>query len=90
MSHILSISDDWVRININVYQKVDFIKSGKISDTKFWHISINFTDEGDNKFELARETPTNLVFINENVDRAGRKTKLIFVLGKNGNKFSKN
>lgn len=88
MSHILSISDDWVRININVYQKVDF-KNGKISDTKFWHISINFADEGDNKFKLVCVTPKNLGFFSENVDRAGRKTKLIFVLGKNGNKFSK-
>ncbi|XP_021044251.1 odorant-binding protein 1a-like [Mus pahari] len=37
--------------------------------------------QGDNHYELVKETPENLVFYSENVDRAGRTTKLIFVLG---------
>nr|AIA65159.1 odorant binding protein 6 [Mus musculus musculus] len=37
--------------------------------------------QGDNHYELVKETPENLVFYSENVDRADRKTKLIFVLG---------
>ncbi|XP_021045351.1 odorant-binding protein 1a-like, partial [Mus pahari] len=37
--------------------------------------------QGDNHYELVKETPENLVFYSENVDRAGRTTKLLFVLG---------
>ncbi|XP_052603681.1 odorant-binding protein-like [Peromyscus californicus insignis] len=38
--------------------------------------------EGDNTFELKYLTPKHAVFYSTNVDRAGRVTNLIFVLGK--------
>ncbi|XP_021010322.1 odorant-binding protein 1a-like [Mus caroli] len=37
--------------------------------------------QGNNHFKLVKETPENVVFYSENVDRADWKTKLIFVLG---------
>ncbi|XP_052026179.1 odorant-binding protein 1a-like [Apodemus sylvaticus] len=37
--------------------------------------------QGDNHYLVVKQTPENIVFYSENVDRAGRKTKLIFVLG---------
>ncbi|XP_038172604.2 odorant-binding protein-like [Arvicola amphibius] len=44
--------------------------------------------EGDNRFEPVSATPENIVFTSKNVDRAGRTTSLIFVVGKNGRGFS--
>ncbi|KAK7796422.1 hypothetical protein U0070_021249 [Myodes glareolus] len=38
--------------------------------------------EGDNRFEPVYATPENIVFTNKNVDRTGRTTNLIFVVGK--------
>ncbi|XP_059107442.1 odorant-binding protein-like [Peromyscus eremicus] len=38
--------------------------------------------EGDNKFQLMYLTPKNAVFESTNVDRTGRVTNLVFVLGK--------
>ncbi|XP_021009736.1 odorant-binding protein 1a-like [Mus caroli] len=40
--------------------------------------------QGDNHYATVRTTPENIVFYSENVDRAGRKTKLVYVVGKNG------
>uniref|UniRef100_A0A8C2LDI1 Lipocalin/cytosolic fatty-acid binding domain-containing protein n=1 Tax=Cricetulus griseus TaxID=10029 RepID=A0A8C2LDI1_CRIGR len=38
--------------------------------------------EGDNTFKPVHATPENIVFVTDNVDRDGRKTKLIYVVGK--------
>uniref|UniRef100_A0A8C6GRI1 Lipocalin/cytosolic fatty-acid binding domain-containing protein n=1 Tax=Mus spicilegus TaxID=10103 RepID=A0A8C6GRI1_MUSSI len=38
--------------------------------------------EGENNYKLLKATSGNLVFYDENVDRASRKTKLLYVLGK--------
>nr|XP_048292314.1 odorant-binding protein-like [Myodes glareolus] len=38
--------------------------------------------EGDDRFKPVHATPDNIVFISQNVDRAGRTTNLIFVVGK--------
>ena len=43
--------------------------------------------EGDNVFKPVSATEDNIVFTSENVDRAGRTTNLIFVVGKNGTGF---
>ncbi|KAK7796421.1 hypothetical protein U0070_021248 [Myodes glareolus] len=40
--------------------------------------------EGDHVFKPVAATEDNIVFVGDNVDRASRRTKLIFVLGKNG------
>ncbi|XP_052026182.1 odorant-binding protein 1a-like [Apodemus sylvaticus] len=37
--------------------------------------------QGDNHYVVVKQTPENIVFYSENVDRASQKTKLIFVLG---------
>uniref|UniRef100_A0A8C2MD37 Lipocalin/cytosolic fatty-acid binding domain-containing protein n=1 Tax=Cricetulus griseus TaxID=10029 RepID=A0A8C2MD37_CRIGR len=37
--------------------------------------------EGDNTFKPVHATPENIVFVSDNVDRAGQKTKLIYVVG---------
>ena len=66
---------------INVSQIGDI---RKLSVTDFWNISIIITDQGDNHYVVVKQTPENIVFYSENVDRASRKTKLIFVVGKNG------
>ena len=59
-----------------------------MSDTEFLIISIIIHD-GDNVFKPVHATLENIVFTSENVDRAGRKTNLIFVVGKKGSGFSK-
>ncbi|XP_052026184.1 odorant-binding protein 1b-like [Apodemus sylvaticus] len=38
--------------------------------------------EGENYYELVKATSENILFYSENVDRASRKTKLLFVVGK--------
>ena len=43
--------------------------------------------EGDVRFKSVHATPDNIVFISKNVDRAGRTTNLIYVVGKNGSAF---
>ncbi|XP_076418305.1 odorant-binding protein-like [Peromyscus maniculatus bairdii] len=40
--------------------------------------------EGDNVFQPVYATSKNIVFTGKNTDRAGKETKLIFVLGKGG------
>nr|AIA65153.1 odorant binding protein 5 [Mus musculus domesticus] len=37
--------------------------------------------QGNNRYKLVDESPENLTFYSENVDRADRKTKLLFILG---------
>ena len=69
-----------VRVNINISQIGDI---RKLSATDFWNISI-ITDQGDNHYEVVKQTPENIVFYSENVDRSSRRTRLIFVVGKNG------
>ena len=44
--------------------------------------------EGDHVFKPVFATEDIIVFAGDNVDRASRRTKLIFVLGKNGSGFS--
>jgi hypothetical protein len=55
-----------------------------MNDTVYWSTSITITDEGENNYKLLKATSENLVFYDENVDRASRKTKLLYILGKNG------
>ncbi|KAL6084735.1 hypothetical protein STEG23_022242 [Scotinomys teguina] len=38
--------------------------------------------EGENTFQPVQVLPKNIVFTSKNVDRAGKETKLIFVIGK--------
>ncbi|KAL6086036.1 hypothetical protein STEG23_028644 [Scotinomys teguina] len=40
--------------------------------------------EGDNTFKPVKATPKHIVFISKNVDRAGKETNLIFVVGNSG------
>ena len=54
-----------------------------MSITDILNISIIITVQGDNHYATVRTTPENIVFYSENVDRAGRKTKLVYVVGKN-------
>ncbi|XP_076775092.1 odorant-binding protein 1a-like [Arvicanthis niloticus] len=37
--------------------------------------------EGENRYVIVKQTPENIVFYSENVDRASRRTKLIYVVG---------
>ncbi|XP_052026183.1 odorant-binding protein 1a-like [Apodemus sylvaticus] len=37
--------------------------------------------QGDNHYVVVKQTPENIVFYRENVDRSSQKTKLIFVIG---------
>ena len=46
--------------------------------------SVFIAVEGDHVFKPVAATEDNIVFVGDNVDRASRITKLIFVLGKNG------
>ncbi|GAB1302923.1 hypothetical protein APTSU1_001816400 [Apodemus speciosus] len=40
--------------------------------------------QGDNHYVVVKQTPENIVFYSENVDRASRETKLVFVVGNAG------
>uniref|UniRef100_A0A8C6QTJ3 Lipocalin/cytosolic fatty-acid binding domain-containing protein n=1 Tax=Nannospalax galili TaxID=1026970 RepID=A0A8C6QTJ3_NANGA len=45
-------------------------------------LKVTFEVQGDNHYKAVRQTEKFITFYNENVDSAGRKTKMIYVLGK--------
>lgn len=73
-----------VTVNINVSQIGDIKQSRELSVTNFWNILIIITVQGDNHYSAVKQTQEYIVFYSENVDRDNQKTKLVFVVGKNG------
>ncbi|XP_041498300.1 odorant-binding protein-like [Microtus oregoni] len=79
----LTCSEECKKLEITFYVNAN----GQCSETKITGYrqedgTYRTQYEGDGRFKPVHATPDNIVFICQNVDRAGQTTNLIYVIGK--------